>query len=324
MAFLSRASTFSLLALASVIFASSAAHAQPGDPGSAGSEGSETRDLRVAVVVVTALGVAPDEAQAMGARLGEAVGQTLQVEIVPDDALRAELDEPALQTCVANPGCVQRASEILGASEILFLAIVRIGERVQMNITWADGSSGVTDSRDPVRIEQTDLEQPDRERAIFAQAASRLVPDARRRPDAPDPLAPVVKPVVEPAVTRTESPISKPGPRRFTPGVWITGGVAVTALAGGATFGFLAQRTDRALARDGCDEMECGDREARVDRLEFRSAVADTLFVTAAVAGAAAAFLYWRSGGDPEKPGPPSVSVGATPNGAQVILSGSF
>ena len=297
------------------------------------SASAQDEGYRVGLVVVTTLGVSADEAEGISGRMAKA----LEERLVIDTKLgtRATLTRPIAESCATDRPCIARVGAALEARELLFLAIVRIGGRLQINVTWADVASGVTEPRDPVRVDTVDDEQE-----LFLQAATRLIPNAQRRPKARPEIIPdkKEKPTSEPlqppggtppmadvsaegaGMPPTSQRIDRVGGRHMTTGVWVFGGVSVLALAGGATFGTLALRTSGELDDAGCNQSACNEPPSRVTALRRQIDVADGLFATALIAGVVAGVLYWRSSSSSDR----RVAIGATEHGWQLSLSGSF
>lgn len=270
---------------------------------------ADTPGLRVGVVVVTAIGMDLDDAEMVGTRMARALGERLFVDV--EVGTRERLGQRPSETCVAEIPCIHEVGAKLNVHELLFLAIVRIGDRLQINITWADAASGASEARDPIRLEGAtqDLD-------AFTEAATRLLPNARSRPAAP---LPETVPPAGPLAPVT----GEPGPidgRRLTRGVWIAGGISALALAGGTTLGIMALRTQSRLEDAGCDPGPCEQPAPKVSTLRQQAAISDALFAGALISGVVAGVLYWRSGRADAR----TVTVGATPTGVQLSVSGSF
>lgn len=265
---------------------------------------AQDEGFRVGVIVVTAIGVDDGEARAIARRMATTLSERLVVAAEADDT-----GVPVPETCVVEAGCVREHGQRLGARELLFLAMVRIGEGLQINVTWADTATGNTEQRDPVRIQSTDDDVE-----IFAHAAARLLPTARRRS-----RDEAVLPTGGPSTAFADFGDRSTG-RKLTAGVWIAGGISVLALAGGTAFGVMALRTESQLESAGCAPGPCNEPESQVERLRFQAGVSDALFMTALVAGATAGILYWRSGASDVR----GVVFSATPESAQVSFTGRF
>ena len=302
---------------------------------------SANAEYPVGIVVVTAIGLERGEADAVARALGDTLQEKLlvQAKMNPKQGAISE-------SCAAKPRCISQVGSDLQARELLFLAVVRLGDRLQMNVTWAEVATGKTQPREPIRVKGTGTEP-----GLFADVVAGLVPNASERPAGsagttadkrtdpdPDPGTPgdkdgtgdstgdgndsvgagALDPTIDPTVGG--GPIDRPGKRRLTTGVLIAGGISAVALIGGATFGAMALGTDGGLQDDECHLGPCDMIDDRVDTLRRQVNLSDAFFATALVAGAAAGFLYWRSGNSAKQ----TVGVVPTRSGVQVSLSRSF
>lgn len=255
---------------------------------------------RVGIVVATRVNVTEGEADALAGTLGDALRDRLLTDVVAGAEARRRLPPGGLEEdCVARAACVGDVAERLGADQLLFLVIVRIGPRVQIDSTWARPSTGQVVSRAAIVIEDGKQGAA----RVFAAAAARLLPDVQPR-------------------SLTAAPAAAPGVRgrRLTRGAMIAGATSLAALAGGIGFALAARNDYDDLDADGCDQMACAGVDGRVDSMERKALAADLLFGTSAVAAGVAVFLYVRSGGAERAP----VSVSADPHGAHVWLGGRF
>lgn len=296
------------------------------------ADADEAARARAAVVLVDAINLEREQAEARAEALRQALGEVLAVEVVSRDETAASAAE-VTSGCAQRPECVRALGTALAAEELLFMSIVRIGSRVKVTFTWADGGSGASEERAPVAVAFSDDAK-----AAFVEIAAVLLPrvSPRAAVETPDegaadpgdqsaeegasPLAPSdgegALAAVPPAVD------ASPAGRRVTTGVWIAGGVAALALVGGTVFGLQALATEGELedARDsGCGAPPCPVDPGRRDDLVRQRDRADLLFATAVVAGAVAGVLYWRSG-----TGDAAVQVSALPSQAGVFVTGRF
>lgn len=270
-----------------VLFAATAAPARADGP-------------RVGVVIATRVNVTEGEADALAAELGEALRDQVAADVVAGRDARRRLPAGGLQEdCVARPACADDVAERLGADQLLFLVVVRIGPRVQVDATWTRPRTDQVASRAAMVIE----DGVQASAVVFARAARRLLPDARPRLDNP-PL-------------RVEA---RPRGRHLTPAAGVFGAASVAALAGGIGLALSARSDYSDLESSGCDQMPCPGVDDRVDAMEKKALAADILFGASAVAAGVAVFLYLGSGSSERAP----VSVGADSHGAQVWLGGQF
>lgn len=266
----------------------------------AGEARAQAEALRIGVVVATRVNVTEGEADALGGALGDALRDQLTVDVVSGAESRRRLPSGGMpEDCVAKAACVQDVAERLGADELLFLVVVRLGQRVQIDSTWARPRTEQVASRSALVIEDGVQSAP----KVFAGAARRLFPEA--------PVRLVNAGVVgEPHASG----------RRITRGVTIAGAASLAALAGGIGLALAARSDYDELEADGCAQMDCAGVGDRIDRMENKALAADVLFGASAVAAGVAVVLYLGSGGDEHPP----VSVGADAHGAHVWLGGQF
>jgi hypothetical protein len=226
-------------------------------------------------------------------------------------------------TCVVDSACQRDVAGRLAADQLLILAVVRVGARVQIDTTWVDATTGRTASR--ARITILDNGKPARK--VFAGAVFDLLPDAALRirdtgragrgaggPDAAG-AGPWQQPAARPS-------------RRLTPGVWVAGAISAGALFAGGIVAIDAVRRHSDLDARGCDDMTCP--RADIDAVDTRARLADALFGVGLVAGVTAGVLYWRSSQtEPThaaRPGSPSMNmdVTATRHGLAITWEGHF
>ncbi len=297
---------------------------------------------RVGVVVNLSVNMEKGESTALATTLGDALRGALEIDVVAGNEVERRMPANGVpQECIAEAACVADMAERLDATQLLFLVVVRVGARVQIDTTWVDVASGRKAARDAILIEDSGSSVNE----IFSDAAVKLLPDEPRKvstvppgdnnsgsvrpPNDNGPGDPrVVTPTGDNGESPTSRPVSRPSGsaidsspepqgRRMTPAAWITTGAAGAMLVGGSLLALSAQSQHNKLEDSGCrDDMSCSDED--VSALRNRALGADILFAAALATGAVAAVLYWRSGG--------STRVGVNPsaNGASVWLGGEF
>ncbi len=264
---------------------------------------------RVGIAVATEVNIAPGEAQAMSEALGKALHQKLMIDVIAGaEAARRLPEEGLADSCVVDKACIADVAQRLSADQLLFLVVVKVGGRVQIDSTWADGATGKTVSRAAVVVERG--QDPE---AQFAAAAANLMPDAAPRPQAPV-VAPPDAGVVGPTGPDGPTLVSRQRPRRMTTPAWIAVGVGGAALAGAVTFTLLT----RSDYQDCDNRADCSDSE--LDSIERKALAADVLWGAAAVSGAAAGLFYWMSGGQMEQV-PAGTAVGLRPGPGTIGLA---
>ncbi|MBI4820474.1 MAG: hypothetical protein HY791_29675 [Deltaproteobacteria bacterium] len=246
------------------------------------SSRTEATPTRVGLVVNLRVNVDEQRGDELAAALGRALRNREKVDVVAGAEVTRRLQpEGVPEDCVANQECVNRIGDRLDADELLFLVLVKIGDTIQVDATWASRGGSRTLSRDQIVLDNS----PDDE--SFQKAASGLLPPMQRKAAvaAPSEGAPTTKR----KVTVVETAPNAPGP---VP-VAIAGGVAILALAGGIGLA-VTTRDDYEAALDlGCDQRTCGGGDAeKLDVLGQRGLVTNVLFATAAVAGLTALFLH--------------------------------
>ena len=298
---------------ASMVAASPVTHAQ------------SKRVSRVGVVVAVHVNMSDDDAQALGEQIGEGLRDTLVIDVVAGAQAARRLPPNGVgELCVARPECVKDTAQRLDADQLLFLTVVKLGKRVQVEPTWTDATGAQSASRDTVV-----LDAGASAREVFAGAASRVLPDIAVRSksapvEEPTPPAGGDTPPVPATSGHSDLVVTTPAPalrRRIHLGTWIAGGVALGALAGGVAFGLAARSAKNDLEHDHCGETQvCAD--SRVDSLEKKMLWADVFYATAAVSAGAAVFIQLKWGGRAE---PAPVSVAPTSDGgAALLLRGAF
>ncbi len=289
------------------------------------------RVSRVGVVVAVHVNMSEEDAQSLGGEIGEGLRDALVIDVVAGAQASRRLPPGGVgELCVARPDCVKDTAARLDADQLLFLVVVRLGKRVQVEPTWTDASGGQSASRDTIV-----LDAGASARQVFAGAASRLLPDiALRSKTAPPGESGTTPPGTTTGQTGATPPggtesgpdvVAGPAPaprRRIHLGTWIAGGVAVAALAGGVGFGLAARSAKNDLEDDGCgDTVRCDD--SRVDSLETKMLLADVFYGTALVAAGAAVFIQLKWGNRTE-PAPVSVAPTSDASGAAVFVRRSF
>ena len=273
---------------------------------------------RIGIVVTTAVNLDENEADELTAALGQALEQSLGVVVTAGAETRRRLPREGVPAgCVGEAACRTDLGERLDADELLMTVAARVGERVQMDITWVDVASGKVASR-PAIVLEGDADRA----AVFRESGQVLLPHIQPVPPANEPRQDASSPAITgPAPARRSE-------RHMTPGTWIAGGLSVVALAGAAGLGYRSYT----LHEDGCTD-DCDT--ARSD-LRGNNYLADGLAAAGVVAGITAVVLYLSSeepaapaaerafAPRPARPARPAVTLGATPGGIQLSIGGAF
>jgi hypothetical protein len=268
------------------------------------------RERRVGLVVTIAVNVTPEEAQELAAELGEQIRRALPIDVIAGSETVRRLPPAGLpEECVGDVSCRNDLGRRLDADELLLLAIVRMGDVVQIDTTWANVASGRTASRPRIEIAAS----ADRAR-LFAAAAPGLLPQV----------------AAEAKASRTGSGqvvvIEKPGQpedgRRMTAPAWIAAGVGAGALATGVILALSARSKFDALDGDDCRTTQC--EQDRIDTGRRHALYADVMFGTALAGGTTALVLYLVSGASERDPRPPAVSATGSSDSFGLLVRGRF
>lgn len=145
-----------------------------------GSEARADTPPRVGVVAGVHVNVPDKDATAISRDLAQSLEKELLVETVAGEEAEAALQpEGVPDGCITQPDCLKTLNQRLGTDQVLVLVVLRVGERIRIESTWADQSGSPVD-RPPINLNQG-LENAG---PIFADNAQRLLPDAKQRPRA--------------------------------------------------------------------------------------------------------------------------------------------
>ena len=206
---------------------------------------------RVGLVVLTRVNLTRDGADQLAVGLAGALRARLAVEVVAGPAVRQRLAADPPDDCAARSACVHEVASRLGADQLLFLVMVRLGPLVKIESTWVS-AGGAGPAGRPVIVIHRDRGGAE---PAFAAASDRLLPRARMRGPARAVSgggagggAARVMQVPAPAGSRDSS--SARGKRHVTAAVAIAAGAAGLSLAVGAGLGLSARSTYNSLASD--------------------------------------------------------------------------
>lgn len=269
---------------------------------------------RVGVVVTTAVNLDENEADELTAALGQALEQSLGVVVTAGAETRRRLPlEGVPAGCVGDAACRTDLGERLDADELLMTVAARVGNRIQLDITWVDVASGKVASRPAIVLEG------DADRAAVLRGAGKI-------------LLPHIQPAAAAEDTRTTAPkpaLPEKAParrrgHRMTTGTWIAGSVSAVTLAGALGFGVFSYTLHEDECGEGCDRKGIS--------LRTSNTIGDGLGVVSVAAGITALILYYGSDeaapagerAQAGRPGRPLVGLGAGPDGIQISIGGAF
>jgi hypothetical protein len=277
---------------------------------------------RVGVVVTVTLNTRAQEARRLADALGSALLDQLDIDVVAGREAERRLPPGGVpDTCVVDSACQQDVGRRLDADQLLLLAVVRVGARVQIDATWVNVATGRTASRP--RILLHDGQSPSK---VFADAVFELMPDAALRMGAGRRRAGERTAAGDQPASGPAAELAAPAPRHVTTGVWIAGGLGAGALLASGVFAADAMRRHRDLDASGCADTPCSISD--IDAVDTRARVADVLLGVGVIAGVTAVVLYWQSGapGAEQTAGQhrPRLDVVATDRSMSLTWGGSF
>lgn len=240
---------------------------------------------RVGIAVSVQVNLKKDEVEELSAALGRALHQKLVVDVVSGREANRRLPSAGVsESCVVDEACIKDTAQRLTADEILFLVAVRVGNRIQVDSTWVDTSTGRSASRPKVVMIKLDEAE-----ARFAESASLILPDATVRQS---PMGHAGEGEERSAI------LVRTTPRRMTPATWVTAGVGVAALGTGVGF-WLAARSKYDECKGRPDDRLCNQSER--DAVTRNAVTSDISFGVAAASAVLFGVLYYSSGGDIER-----------------------
>ncbi len=245
------------------------------------------RAKRVGIVVSVAVNVPDEESYALSAALGAAVQKEFEVEVISGEETKRRLPPDGLpDECIASSACRTDIGRRLDSEELLMLVIVRLGDEIQIDSSWAHIASGDIASRPKITI----AAGSDKE-AIFAKAAPTLFPHLTIKK--PEPLAPR-------EIVLVSKPSTEPPGREMPTSGWVAAGVSATTLVAATVFAVSARQKFTSLDNDGCREIACD--QSRISSFSKTALTADVLFGVSGAAAATALVLYLVNTPDEKAP----------------------
>jgi hypothetical protein len=250
---------------------------------------------KVAIVVEVAVGVEPGRASEIASALARALNAQLEVDARGGAAVETRLGSLA-DGCLAQPACVTDVARRLEVEQLLFIALVQLGDQLQIDASWMDASGAQAASRPRIQLGPGDVADE-----VFRGRAVTLLPEARLR-RTPDVLPP------------PPPPVPSARGRHMSAATWTVAGIGAVGLGAGAVLGLSTRSKFIACERDGCDA------DAR-DSLRTRGLLADVAVGVGAAAAITATVLYLRSAR--RAPGV-AIDVDASGSGASLTIGGRF
>lgn len=127
---------------------------------------------RVALVVHPVVNVPEAESKAIALELATALRARFDAEIIAGDPVRNKLPARVPEDCVSDAACIGEVGDRVGADQLLFLVMVRVGTKVQIDATWAEIQTGRALPRDPVELNDAG---PSRA-SVLGEVAGSMIP----------------------------------------------------------------------------------------------------------------------------------------------------
>jgi len=273
-------------------------------PSSAWSAGKATLP-RVAIVEIEPVaGVSAGSAKLLTNIVTARVGAMGRFEVISSTEVSAMLglEKQKLLLGCTDSGCLSEIGGALGVDYLLSGQVGKIGSRFSLILSLADvRKARIVGRQSPLCEASEDVLVDTAQKAVAA--LFKPVLDAME----PAPIAPVVVNKVE---------VSQPS---IVPPI-LTTALAAGALAAAIGCGVTAKNLYDGLAKEQGTAGFQTDWDRRQQGIRQRAMAADILYGTAAVAAGVSVWLWVRSASSTA----PTVSVGASSNGAAVSVAGRF
>ena len=254
---------------------------------------------RVALVVHPVVNVSEVDSKKVALELAAAMRTRYDADILAGDGVRTKLPSKLAEDCVSDPYCVGQVGDRVGADQLLFLVLVRAGDKIQVDATWAELVSGRTMPRDAFEIGDDSAQRA----AIVAEMAPLMLPRGTvplRGAAGAVTAQPDGQIDVRPEHRLPEVPGSSPWGTVDSPALgletaaWASAGVSAVALGVGVAviLGGLADYAEQ--LEIGCvNQVEPEGRCATIDdRFATRSTVANMLLLGSGLAAATSVALF--------------------------------
>lgn len=265
------------------------------------------RAKRVGIVVSVQVNVTPEDALALSSALGIAIRDEFAVDTISGSETERRLPLDGLpEECVASSECRTDIGRRLDSEELLMLVIVRMGDKIHIDSTWAHVASGDSTSRPKIT-----LAAGSDQAVVFAKAAPTLFPHLKIK-------------AAEPQVPREFVVVSKPradsNGRTMPTSGWIAMSVSATSLIAATVFAVSARQKFTALDEDGCRDIACDP--ARITSFSNSALTADVLFGVSGAAAATALVLFLTN--TPDEQAPKNALIRQGPGTFGLAVGGQF
>lgn len=285
---------------------------------------AEAAPVRVAIVVHPVVNVPDAESKAIAGELAAAMRKRYDAEIKAGDAVRTKLPANLPEACVSDPACVGQVGDRVAADQLLFVVLIKVGDEIQMDATWADIQSGRNFPRDTVQLPAAPAERS----RVIAEIAPTMLPRGE---------VPVLggagrvdgKPETK-TETKAETRLPPSTPADAWPTeerdvnlpAWISAGLSAASLGVGVALVLGGLADYEAQVSTGCPNQAepAGSCVELVDRFGARSTAANLLLVGSALAAATSIALFAADAADDGT----TAAVTVSPDGVGLAWGGRF
>lgn len=264
--------------------------------------GSASAEPTLALVTHPVVNVPEEESTRLASDIAQVLAKRYSARVLAGADVNSKLPKDLPDDCVAQSSCTRDLGKKLGADQLLFLVMVRVGNKVQIDSTWVDVGVDRSSTRDPISLEP----DPTRRQEVLRETAPSLIPRGAlvARWDRPDAAGGNLD------QTEMSQRVDRTGRDRgdvvdawavdrsakkghVSAGVWIAGGVSAAALVTGVAM-IIGARTDY----NNMIELNCAtnsrpcELDGSLGRYGTMSAVSSFLLTGAALAAATALGLY--------------------------------
>ncbi|MFO0724401.1 MAG: hypothetical protein U1E65_11495 [Myxococcota bacterium] len=267
----------------------------------------------IAVITHPVVNVPDEESGRLASEIAQVLQKRYNARFISGREVTNKLPTNLADDCAVQPSCTRDLGQKLGAEQLLFLVMVRVGTKVQIDSTWVDVGVDRSSTRDPIMLES----DPTRRVEVIRETAPTLVPrgalitraeklspdqetgkndpaDISARADrAPRERPEIVDAWAEDRVTQHKAKISA--------GVWVAGGVSAAALVTGIVMIITANKDYNAVVACEVNARPC-EIDGSLNRFSTLSAVSSFLLSSAALAAATAVGLYAMDADDGGRP----------------------
>ena len=245
----------------------------------------------VVLVVHPVVNVPDGESKAIATELAASMGRRYEARVFA--AERSRLPQSLADDCVSDMRCAGELADRLSADQVVFLVMVKVGTKIQVDATWVDPQAGRTVPRDTFELDANG----DGRTRVIAEVAPSMIP----RGEIPVAGASSTKPNSKPepalpppsASARAEATAPPSELSGVAIAAWVASGTSVLALGTGLALVLsgIGEYDDllQSTCLTGTPSARC---QEQLDRFGTRSTVANVLLISAGLAAGTAIGLF--------------------------------